>query len=169
MEKLQEISDFIDNLKIKKTFLGGYDREDVFVKMQELIVLFQKCLEEEQERQKEVIQDYERQLQTSKLLAKELNKKLGSLSVEQKNLEQENSKMKDVYKEYCSNILQQYSDSLRTLSNEFSQILDNITNLQQNIISAEMFDDLEDKITTSQVELIDQKDEESKGNEDIIE
>lgn len=169
MEKLQEISDFVDNLKIKKTFLGGYDREDVFVKMQELIVLFQKCLEEEQERQKEVIEDYERQLQTSKLLVKELNKKLGSLSVEQKNLEQENSKMKDVYKEYCSNILQQYSDSLRTLSNEFSQILDNITNLQQNIISAEMFEELEDKITTSHVELIDQKLEESKENEDITE
>lgn len=169
MERLQEISEFVDNLKIKKTFLGGYDREDVFVKMQELIVLFQKCLEEEQERQKQVINDYERQLQTSKMLVKELNKKLSSLLVAQKNLEQENLKMKDVYKEYCSNILQQYSDSLRTLSSEFSQILDNITNLQQNIINTEMFEGLEDKITASHVELIDQEVEKSQENVDTTE
>lgn len=169
MEDLKEISDFFENLKIKKTFFGGYDREDVFVKMQELVGLFQKCLEEEQERQKEVIKDYERQLQTSKMLVNELNKKLGNLSVEQKNLEQENLKMKEVYKEYCSNILQQYSDSLRTLSSEFSQILDNITNLQQNIINAEMFEGLEDNLTVSHVGAIGQEVEESQIDDDITE
>lgn len=160
MEKLQEISDFVENLKIKKTLFGGYDREDVLVKMQELIGLFQKCLEEEQERQKEVIKDYEQQLQTSKMLANELNKKLGGLLAEQKNLTKENSKMKDVYKEYCTNILQQYSDSLRTLSNEFSQILDNITNLQQNIINVEMFEEIEDELIASKLGLIGKEDEE---------
>lgn len=160
MEKLQEISDFVENLKIKKTLFGGYAREDVLVKMQELIGLFQKCLEEEQERQKEVIKDYEQQLQTSKMLANELNKKLGGLLAEQKNLTKENSKMKDVYKEYCTNILQQYSDSLRTLSNEFSQILDNITNLQQNIINVEMFEEIEDELIASKLGLIGKEDEE---------
>lgn len=160
MEKLQEISDFVENLKIKKTLFGGYDREDVLVKMQELIGVFQKCLEEEQERQKEVIKDYEQQLQTSKMLANELNKKLGGLLAEQKNLTKENSKMKDVYKEYCTNILQQYSDSLRTLSNEFSQILDNITNLQQNIINVEMFEEIEDELIASKLGLIGKEDEE---------
>lgn len=169
MEDLKEISDFFENLKIKKTFLGGYDREDVFVKMQELVGLFQKCLEEEQERQKEVIKDYERQIHTSKMLVNELNKKLGNLSVEQKNLEQDNLKMKEVYKEYCSNILQQYSDSLRTLSSEFSQILDNITNLQQNIINAEMFEGLENNLTVSHVGALDQEVEESQTDDDITE
>ena len=169
MEKLQEISEFVDNLKIRKTILGGYDRDDVFVKIQELVVMFKKCLKEEQEKQKEVIKDYEQQLQTSKLLVDELNKKLDSLSAEQKNLERENTKMKEVYKEHCTNILQQYSDSLHTLSSEFSQILDNITNLQQNIINAEIFEGLEDELTATQVELIDQEVEESQTDDAITE
>ena len=41
MDKLQEISNYVGNMKIRKTFFGGYDREDVFVKMQELVNMFQ--------------------------------------------------------------------------------------------------------------------------------
>lgn len=160
---MQDISNYIENLKIKKTFFAGYDREDVFVKMQELVELFQKYVDEEQEHQKEVIKEYETQLQTSQLLINELNKKLSSLSAEQKNFEQEKDRMKGVYKEYCTNILQQYSDSLRSLSTEFTQILDNITSLQQNIIDAELFEGLEDKIQISQKEILEEN-KESKRN-----
>ena len=48
--------------------------------------------------------------------------------------------MKQSYKAYCSNVLQQYSESLRTLSTEFSQILENVTNLQKAVVEAEAMD-----------------------------
>lgn len=151
MDKIQEISNYVGNMKIRKTFFGGYDREDVFIKMQELVNMFQAYANEEQEKQKEIIADYELRIQTSQLLVAELNKKIASLSAEQKNAEAEKAQMKDAYKEYCSNLLQQYSDSLKTLSAEFTQIMDNITKLQQNLIEGDVLDSIEVKIEDEEV------------------
>lgn len=145
MEKLQEISNYVGSMKIKKTFFGGYDREDVIIKMQEIVNMFQEYVMEEQEKQKKVIEDYELRMQTSQLLVGELNKKIANLSAEQKNSEVEKEQMKMAYKDYCSNILQQYSDSLKTLSAEFTQIMDNITKLQQNLIEGDLLDVVEVK------------------------
>lgn len=143
MEKLQEISNYVGSMKIKKTFFGGYDREDVIIKMQEIVNMFQEYVMEEQEKQKKVIEDYELRMQTSQLLVGELNKKIANLSAEQKNSEAEKEQMKVAYKDYCSGILQQYSDSLKTLSAEFTQIMDNITKLQQNLIEGDLLDVVE--------------------------
>lgn len=146
MEKLQEISNYVGNMKIKKTFFGGYDREDVIIKMQEIVNMFQEYVMEEQEKQKEVIADYELRIQTSQLLVAELNKKIANLSAQQQNAESEKEQMKSAYKEYCSNILQQYSDSMKTLSAEFTQIMDNITRLQQNLIEGDALEAIEVKV-----------------------
>ena len=146
MDKLQEISAYVGNMKIKKTFFGGYDREDVVIKMQEIVNMFQECMQEEQKKQKEIIEGYELRIQTSQLLVAELNKKVAGLSAEQKNAEAEKEQMKSAYKEYCSNILQQYSDSLKTLSAEFTQIMDNITKLQQNLIEGDVLEAIEVKV-----------------------
>lgn len=151
MDKLQEISNYVGNMKIRKTIFGGYDREDVFIKMQELVNMFQAYVNEEQEKQKEVIVDYELRIQTSQLLVGELNKKIANLSAEQKSAESEKEQMKSAYKEYCSNILQQYSDSLRTLSTEFTQIMENITALQQNLIEGDFLEAIEVKIEDEEV------------------
>lgn len=156
MEKLQEISNYVGNMKIRKTFFGGYDREDVFVKMQELVNMFQECIEEEQDKQKKLVEDYELRIQTSQRMVIELNKRIAELSVEQKNAEAEKEKMRIVYKEYCSNILQQYSDSLKTLSAEFTQIMDNITNLQQNLIDEDILKKIEVKIEDEAVSEIEE-------------
>ena len=145
MEKLQEISNYVGNMKIKKTFFGGYDRDDVIGKMQEIVNMFQDYVMEEKEKQKKVIEDYEFRVQTSQLLIVELNKKISNLSTEQQNAELEKEQMKSAYKEYCSNILQQYSDSLKTLSAEFTQIMENITMLQQNLIEGDFLDAIEVK------------------------
>lgn len=154
MDKLREISSYLDGLKIRKTLFGGYDKTDVEMKFGELLVLFKKCLEEEQSQQKKQIDEYETRLQTSQILINEMNKKLCSLMEEQKNAEKEKEKMKGAYKEYCSNILQQYSDSLRALSTEFSQILDNISNLQQNMIALDIFDEMEIRIEEKVTEVL---------------
>lgn len=143
MEKIQEISKYVSNMSIRKTLFGGYDKNDVNAKMNELVDMFKKCLEEEKAFQQEQVETYEKRIQTSQLMLNEMNKKLASLLEEQKNSEEEKEKMKGAYKEYCTNILKQYSESLRTLSTEFSMILENISNLQQNMINLEIFDEIE--------------------------
>ena len=86
MDRLQEINEYINDMKIKKTFFGGYDREDVYKKISSIVELFQKYTEEQQAKEKELIEGYEKRLQASDMLNTELNKKLGSLAAEQKNV-----------------------------------------------------------------------------------
>ena len=50
MDKLQEINTYITEMKIKKTLFGGYDREDVYVKIGNIVEMFQKNLEEIQKK-----------------------------------------------------------------------------------------------------------------------
>ena len=145
MDKLHEISAYIADLKIKKVLFGGYDKTEVEMKFGELLAMFKKCMQEEQDLQKKLASEYEQKLNTSQMLMNEMNKKLCAMMEAQKEMENEKEKMKDVYKEYCSNILQQYSDSLRALSTEFTQILENITNLQQNMIEMDVFDEIAPK------------------------
>lgn len=145
MDQLQEITEYIRVMKIKKAFFGGYDREDVYKKFGEIIEMFQKYVNDIQGAQKEQIEMYEQRLQTSELLINELNRKIGTLSIEQKNIDEEKEKMRAVYREYCSNILQQYSDSLRSLSTEFTQILENVSNLQKNILDVDLLEAFEEK------------------------
>ena len=151
MDRLQEINEYINDMKIKKAFFGGYDKEDVYKKIGVIVDLFRKFTEEQQEKQKELIEGYEKRLQASDMLNMELNKKLVSLAAEQKNVIEEKDKMKEVYKEYCANILQQYSNSLRALSAEFTQILDNVTNLQKDIVDEDLFEKLGAEIEAEQI------------------
>lgn len=151
MDRLQEINEYINDMKIKKTFFGGYDREDVYKKISAIVELFQKYTEEQQAKEKELIEGYEKRLQASDMLNTELNKKLGSLAAEKKNVIEEKEKMREVYKDYCANILQQYSDSLRTLSAEFAQILDNVTNLQKDIRDVDVFEKIGAEIEAEQI------------------
>ena len=151
MDRLQEINEYINDMKIKKAFFGGYDKEDVYKKIGVIVDLFRKFTEEQQEKEKELIEGYEKRLQASDMLNMELNKKLGNLAAEQKNVIEEKEKMKEVYKEYCANILQQYSNSLRALSAEFTQILDNVTNLQKDIVDEDLFEKLGAEIEDEQI------------------
>ena len=151
MDRLQEINEYINDMKIKKAFFGGNDKEDVYKKIGVIVDLFRKFTEEQQEKEKELIEGYEKRLQASDMLNMELNKKLGNLAAEQKNVIEEKEKMKEVYKEYCANILQQYSNSLRALSAEFTQILDNVTNLQKDIVDEDLFEKLGAEIEAEQI------------------
>lgn len=157
MERLQEISEYLEGLKIKRTLIGGYDREDVDAKLGELQDMIQECMEE-QEEQERLLEDYDFRLHTSRMLVKKLKKKLREMTNEQESLELEKEKLKETYKEYCSNILQKYSESLRTLSTEFSEILDNITNLQKNIIDAESFEELQVNLDVNDAKALPEQD-----------
>ena len=143
--------------------LGGYDREDVYMKMNELVEVFKEYVKEELEsqnnqreqieaelqRQKSEIETYKQKLQESQSLVVDLNMKLNELTAEQATTLCEMEEQKNTYKKYCSNILEQYSGSLRTLSTEFSKILENISLLQQNIVELDNIENIEIPIIDS--------------------
>lgn len=157
MESLEKIRKYINNVKIRKTVIGGYDREDVYMKMNELVEVFKEYVKEELEnqnvqkeqiekelqKQRAEIETYKKKLQESQSLVVDLNMKLNDLTAEQANTLGEMEDLKNTYKKYCSNILDQYSGSLRTLSTEFSKILENISILQQNIVELDSLENIE--------------------------
>lgn len=152
-------------MRIRTTIFGGYDKEDVYIKMNELVDMFRNHLKEEIDvqvgqknamesellQQKKQVEEYRLQLQESSLQLQEtrlklqesyleleeLGKKLDLMTEQQIASELEMKSLKETYKNYCANILEQYSGSLHTLSTEFSKILENITLLQQNIVEME--------------------------------
>ena len=114
MAKFEKVINYINNVKIKKTFFGGYDREDVYVKMNEIVDIFKEYMKDEQddqeaqrkeiekelEKQKQQMEEYKMQLCGARALVEELNEKLSFLEVEKENAEKEKDKMKLIYKEY---------------------------------------------------------------------
>lgn len=203
MEKMQEIKEYINTMKIKKTIFGGYDREDVYTKLGVITGMFQKYIEEFQKSEENQREEFEKKIRAAEEEIAKLQQRIGVLlnenqnaaetikttleekkiaieardaAIEEKNaeedkrelLQEENRKqqeqlakrenqveelqeiqkrleneklsMKQSYKSYCSNVLQQYSESLRALSSEFSQILENVTKLQKAVGEAEAMD-----------------------------
>ena len=68
----------------------------------------------------------------------ELNRNISSLTEENEALVIKQHKMKEAYKEYCESILNQYSNSLCSLSNEFSRMMDNVSNMQKEIMNKDI-------------------------------
>lgn len=154
MDKLHEVTDYINQMKIKKTFFGGYDREDVYTNISMLVSLFQKCLKEYEEKEKALIEDYESRMRASELLTAELNKKVAELTEEQQNVIVEKQKMREAYKEYYENILEQYSGSLRSLSAEFAKILDNVTTIQKGLMEEDIYEGLDKALEMKRMPVI---------------
>lgn len=63
-------------------------------------------------------------------------------------------KMKDAYRAYCGALLKEYSESLRSLSGEFSRILENVSNMQKEIDEESVFEGLERAIEDEKTEVL---------------
>lgn len=143
MDKLQEVNDYIEKMKMKKVIFGGYDKDDVYMKINNIIDLFQKCVDKYEEEEKAIIRDYENRMKEQDALISELNRKLEMAEKEQKKTFAEKEKIKSAYKEYCSTILTEYSNSLRSLSLEFTQVLENVARLQKGLKENAIFNQIE--------------------------
>ncbi|MGL6197561.1 MAG: hypothetical protein ACRC3H_01380 [Lachnospiraceae bacterium] len=62
----EAIVGFIDNMEIKKTIIGGYNKVDVFVKIQELLKLYDAYSEQELNRQKDIIEEQQQEIERLK-------------------------------------------------------------------------------------------------------
>ncbi len=143
MDKLQEVNDYIEKMKMKKVIFGGYDKDDVYIKINNIIDLFQKCVDKYEEEEKSIIRDYESRMKEQDALISELKRKLETAEKEQKKTFAEKEKIKSAYKEYCSTILTEYSNSLRSLSLEFTQVLENVARLQKGLKENAIFNQIE--------------------------
>lgn len=143
MDKLREVNEYIDQMKLKKVIFGGYDKDDVYIKINNIIDLFQKCVDKYEEEEKSIIRDYESRMKEQDALISELKRKLETAEKEQKKTFAEKEKIKSAYKEYCSTILTEYSNSLRSLSLEFTQVLENVARLQKGLKENAIFNQIE--------------------------
>lgn len=127
--KLQELREQMDQMKIKKTLFGGYNKEDVQLKFDMVYAMFEKAVKEQEKKEKALVADFEKRLQ--------------DLAEEKAVIEKEQVEMKSAYKTYCENMLDEYKGALRALSGEFSKILDDVSRIQKELEGDTIFESLE--------------------------
>ena len=128
-------------MEFRKVIFGGYDKKEVNM----AIDMLKKEYEAKMNAMKN---DYEAKFDK---MQKDLMEDIHSLISENEALVVKQKEMRVAYKEYCETTLQQYANSLRSLSNEFSQILDNVVNLQKEIGSKDIFSEMDHALEMKQV------------------
>lgn len=171
MDKLSELTEYMNQIKLKKVLFGGYDKEDVQIKMNMMLAMFENCMKKQEEKEKNLTAEFEKQIKelqeefeskqkvTDHLIV-ELNKEINSITEENHMLLQEQQKVKETYKTYCKDILKQYSDSLRILSGEFTKILESVSNMQKGINEETIFKTLDKAFDVKEVREITESNEE---------
>ena len=135
-------------MEFKKVLFGGYDKKEV----QKAIDMLKKEYEEKMtSMQKEFETKVEAMQADFDKMQNDLKEDIHSLTCENESLVIKQQEMRVAYKEYCETTLQQYANSLRSLSNEFSQILDNVVNLQKEIGSKDIFGEMDRALEMKQV------------------
>ena len=70
MSKLQELKEYMDQMKIKKALFGGYNKEDVQLKFDMVYAMFEKAMKDQEEKEAELISQFEERL--SKLVEEKM-------------------------------------------------------------------------------------------------
>lgn len=143
MSKLQELKEYMEQMKLKKVIFGGYSKEDVQLKMDMMYAMFEKAMNEQEAKQTQ--------------LTAQMEERINNLIEEKVQMEEEHIEMKNSYKTYCENMLSEYKVSLRALSGEFSRILENVSNIQKMIEEDNIFEELETVFIEKQQEVIPEK------------
>ena len=160
MDKLQEMKDYVKQTQLRKVFLGGYSKEDVHLKFDMLMAMIDNYVKNQTEKEAalqaefetqltEMQKDFENKKRVTELLIVDLNKSIAEITSQNQVMGEEQSKLreaddtltaeneqykvKEAYKRYCSQLIKQYSESIESLSGEFNKMLDNISNIQKNI------------------------------------
>ena len=135
-------------MEFRKVIFGGYDKKEV----QKALEMLKKEYEAKMtSMQKEFETKVEAMQADFDKMQNDLKEDIHSLTCENESLVIKQQEMRVAYKEYCETTLQQYANSLRSLSNEFSQILDNVVNLQKEIGSKDIFGEMDRALEMKQV------------------
>ena len=146
MRDKESLKEFKEQVQLKKVLIGGYDRKDVQMKFDIFYEMVERYIEEQKQEFEAQIdtltRNFENKLKASDFLVVELNRNISSLTEENETLVIKQHKMKEAYKEYCESILNQYSSSLCSLSNEFSRMMDKVSDMQKEIVSKDISEGL---------------------------
>ena len=146
-------------MEFKKVLFGGYNKKEV----QAFIDSMKKEYESKADTMKKEFEskvatmekEFDEKIESMQAdydkMQKDLNEDIHSLTAENESLVVKQQEMRVAYKEYCETTLQQYANSLRSLSNEFSRVLDNVVNLQQEIGSKDIFSEMDRALEMKQV------------------
>ena len=142
MKDKESLKEFKEQVQLKKVLIGGYDRKDVQMKFDIFYEMVEIYIDEQKKEFEAKIdtltRNFENKLKASDFLVVELNRNISSLTEENEALVIKQHKMKEAYKEYCESILNQYSSSLCSLSNEFSRMMDSVSNMQKEIMNKDI-------------------------------
>ena len=142
MADKEYLREFKDQIQLKKVVFGGYDKKDVQMKFDIFYEMVERYLDEQKKEFDAKVQalksDFEQKQKASEFLLSELNQNINSLTEENEAMVIKQHRMKEAYKEYCETLLQQYSCSLCSLSNEFTRIVENVETLQKEIKSKDI-------------------------------
>lgn len=136
------LREFKDQVQLKKVMFGGYDKKDVQLKFDIFYEMVERYLSEQKKefdaKVAALTAEFEKKQQAAEEAMSELHQNISSLTEENEAMVIKQHKMKEAYKEYCESILNQYSSSLCSLSNEFTRIMDNVSNMQKEIMSKDI-------------------------------
>ena len=129
MDKLQEMKDYMQQNQMKKVMFGGYNKQDVHMKFDMLQAMLDNYVKEQAEKEE------------AKLA--ELQRTIDALTAGNEKMIQNQYRLKEAYKTYCSEFVKRYSESLDALSGEFNKMLDNVTTMQKSISEESIVEGLE--------------------------
>lgn len=119
--------------------------------------------------------EYESRKRLSDILINDLNRSISELTARKQAMEQDQQRMqeendiltakneqilqdqinmKEAYKDYCKELLKEYSESLHALSCEFSRILENVSNMQKEVDEERIFEGLENAFEMKKREML---------------
>jgi len=119
MDKLQEMKEYMQQNQLRKTMFGGYKKEDVQMKFDMLLAMLDNYVKEQAEKEE------------AKLA--EMQRTIDALTAENEQMVQNQYRLKEAYKTYCSEFVKRYSESLDAISGEFNKMLDNVSTMQKSI------------------------------------
>lgn len=129
MDKLQEMKDYMQQNQLRKALFGGYNKEDVHIKFDMLSAMLDNFVKEQEEKEEAKFS--------------ELQRRIDALTAENEQMVQNQYRLKEAYKTYCSEFVKRYSESLDALSGEFNKMLDNVSTMQKSISEESIVEGLE--------------------------
>ncbi len=145
---MEDLKKYKDGLQFKKVLFGGFDKRDVQDKVNELYNMAGRNMAEQKAKEDVLLTTIAGQ-----------EEKIEMQEAEIKELQEKQVKMREAYKEYCETILQQYGTSLRSLSSEFTRILDDVVSLQKEIVSIDVYAGLDKALEVKETPVLPENEE----------
>jgi len=104
--KKEDIVDYVDKMEIKKANVGGFDRVDVYVHIQELLKMYGTYSDQELSRQKKAFEGQLKEIEVLKSAREELDARIAADDAKDEELKKQKERVSDLmhYKEMADSL-----------------------------------------------------------------